>query len=263
MNRLDRRRNSWLASPCLRDIGLPLFPHHPHIYGRTRNNQSSRAEGDLLYQEVFRSQKLDRYGNLFLAAALACAWNDLDGTRHDFCASEYQRALAGTYNSSFNIAVTGSGNREKGETQTATIPVTFVVSSVTTTSPSLLLNPAILSYSGTAGGANPLAKTINLSNSTGGTLSWTLTESASWLALNITSGTTTTESDQISASVGISELSAGTYSTLISVTASGSGNSPKQNPVALTLSQPTTTGSADLGWTADAEPDLAGYKVYV
>lgn len=170
---------------------------------------------------------------------------------------------AGTYNSSFNIAVTGSGNGKKGETQTATIPVTFVVSSVTTTSPSLLLNPAILSYSGTAGGANPLAKMINLSNSTGGTLSWTLTESASWLALNITSGTTTTESDQISASVGISELSARTYSTNISVTASGSGSSPKQNPVALTLSQPMTTGSADLGWTADAEPDLAGYKVYV
>jgi fibronectin type 3 domain-containing protein len=63
--------------------------------------------------------------------------------------------------------------------------------------------------------------------------------------------------------VGTSGLSAGTYSTIISVTASGSSNSPQQIPVSLTLSQPTTTGSAGLTWTANTEPDLAGYKVYV
>jgi len=177
---------------------------------------------------------------------------------------------AGSYSSSFTIAVTG----RNGGTQTATIPVTFAVSSsgTTTTTPptssttptsSIALNPTSLSFSGTAGGANPLAKTINLSNPTGGTLSWTLAESAPWLALNTSSGTTTTETDQISASVGISGLSAGTYSTLISVTASGASNSPQQIPVSLTLTQPTTTGSAGLSWTADTEPDLAGYKVYI
>ena len=63
--------------------------------------------------------------------------------------------------------------------------------------------------------------------------------------------------------MGISGLSAGTYSTIISVTASGASNSPQQIPVSLILSQPTTTGSASLSWTADTEPDLAGYKVYI
>lgn len=175
---------------------------------------------------------------------------------------------AGTYSSSFTISVTDKHDRN----QTATIPVTFVVStgsttttSSTTTTPSILLNPTSLSFSGTAGGTNPLAQTINLLNPTGGTLSWALTESAPWLALNITSGTTTTETDQISASVGTSGLSAGTYSTVISVTASGAGNSPQRISVSLTLSQPTTTatGSASLSWTADTAPDLAGYKVYI
>ena len=176
---------------------------------------------------------------------------------------------AGTYGSSFNIAVSS----KNGGIQTATIPVTFVVSTSSTsttstsstTTPSISLNPISLNFSGTASGANPLAQTINLLNPTGGTLSWTLAESAPWLALNITTGTTTTEVDQVSASVGISGLSAGTYSTIISVTASGATNSPQQIPVSLTLSPPTTptTGSAALSWTANTEPDLAGYKIYI
>jgi len=169
---------------------------------------------------------------------------------------------AGTYSGFFSIAVTGKNDR----IQTATIPVTFVVSTGgTTTTPSILLNPTGLSFSGTAGGANPLAKTMNLANPTGGTLTWSMTESAAWLALNLTSGTTTTETDQVSASVGIQGLAAGTYSTVITVAASGAANSPQQIPVSLTLSQPTTgtTGSAGLSWTANTEPDLAGYKVYI
>jgi hypothetical protein len=167
---------------------------------------------------------------------------------------------AGTYSSSFTISITDKHDRD----QTAMIPVTFVVSTgSTTTIPSILLNPASLSFSGTAGGASPLAKTMNLANPTGGTLTWSMTEPAPWLALNITSGTTTTETDQISASVGISGLSAGTYSTIISVTASGASNSPQQIPVSLTLSQPTTTGSVGLSWAANTEPDLTGYKVYI
>ena len=166
---------------------------------------------------------------------------------------------AGTYSSSFTISITTKNDK----IQTATIPVTFVVSTgSTSTTPSILLNPASLSFSGTAGGTNPLAQTIHLLNPTGGTLSWTLAESAPWLALNITSGTTTTETDQISASVGISGLGAGTYSTIINVTASGASNSPKQIPVSLTLNQPTA-GSANLTWTANTEPDLAGYKVHI
>ena len=166
----------------------------------------------------------------------------------------------GTYSGFFNIAVTGKNDR----IQTATIPVTFVVSTGgTTTTPSILLNPTSLSFSGTAGGANPLAKTINLANPTGGTLTWSMTESAAWLALNIASGTTTTETDQVSASVSIQGLAAGTYSTVITVAASGAANSPQRIPASLTLSQPTTTGSAGLSWTANTETDLTGYKVYI
>ena len=169
---------------------------------------------------------------------------------------------AGTYNGIVHIAIAG----RNGGYQTASVAVSLLVSSGgTTTTPSILLNPTSLSFSGTAGGANPLAKTMNLANPAGGTLTWSMTESAAWLALNIASGTTTTETDQVSASVSIQGLAAGTYSTVIAVAALGAANSPQQIPVSLTISQPTpvTTRSAGLSWTANTEPDLAGYKIYI
>jgi len=185
-------------------------------------------------------------------------------TEHDTISVQVNQSglSAGTYNSTVRIAIAG----KNGLCQTATVAVSLVVSSGgTSATPSILLNPISLSFSGTAGGATPLSKTMNLANPTGGSLTWSMTESAPWLALNISSGTTTTETDQVSASVNIQGLAAGTYSTVIMVAASGSANSPQQVPVSLTLSQPmtTTTASAGLSWTADTDPDLAGYKVYI
>ena len=132
----------------------------------------------------------------------------------------------GTYDSTLQIAIAD----KYGRYQTASVAVSLIVSSgKTTTSPSILLNPASLSFSGAAGGANPLARTINLVNPTGGTLTWSMTESAPWLALNTASGTTTTGTDQVSASVSIQGLAAGSYNTVIAVVTSGATNSPPPN----------------------------------
>ena len=170
----------------------------------------------------------------------------------------------GTYNGTVNIAIGG---------QISVVSVTLVVSGGTATptstsggttaTPSILLNPVSLSFSGTAGGAMPLAQTFNIANPTGGTLTWTLNESAAWLGLNVTSGTTTTEVDGISASVSTSGLAAGTYSTAITVTASGSTNSPQTIPVILTLSAPTTNGTASLTWQPSTDTNLAKYNLYM
>jgi BACON domain-containing protein/fibronectin type III domain protein len=171
---------------------------------------------------------------------------------------------AGTYNGTVNIAIGG---------QISLVSVTLVVSGGTVTptsatggttaTPSILLNPPSLSFSGTAGGAMPLAQTFNIANPTGGTLTWTLNESAAWLGLNVTSGTTTTEVDGISASVSTTGLAAGTYSTAITVTASGSTNSPQTIPVILTLSAPTTNGTASLTWQPSTDTNLAKYNLYM
>ena len=176
---------------------------------------------------------------------------------------------AGTYTGTVNINIGGQLNAVpvtlvvSGGTPTSTSGSTTTTSSGSTTStPSIQLNPVSLSFSGTAGGSNPLAQIFNISNPTGGTLTWTLTEPAAWLGLNITSGTTTTEVDGISANVSISGLAAGSYSTAITVTASGATNSPQVIPVTLTLSAPTTTGTASLTWNPSTDTTLVGYNLY-
>lgn len=171
---------------------------------------------------------------------------------------------AGTYSGTVRIAITDKNDR----IQVTPVPVTLTVTggsatSSATVTPSILLNPTSLSFSGVAGGPSPLAKPLTVSNPTGGTLTWTLTETAAWLGLNITSGTTTTETDGVSASVSTTGLAAGSYSTVITVTASGSSNSPQAIPVILTLTPPTTTGTATLTWDANTETDVTGYNVYM
>jgi hypothetical protein len=173
---------------------------------------------------------------------------------------------AGTYSGVVNINVGG---------QLTTVPISLTVAggtvtptptptpTSTTPTPSLQISPVSLNFSGTAGGVAPLAQTFNLSNPSGGTLTWTLTEPAAWLGLNIASGTTTTEVDAISANVSITGLAAGTYNTAITVSASGATNSPQIIPVTLTLSAPATTGTAALSWDPSTDTTSTKYNVYM
>lgn len=160
--------------------------------------------------------------------------------------------LAGSYAATVTVTATGATPK--------TIPITLTVTG-STSSGTIGFSPANLAFSGTIGGTNPAAKTFNLTNTGGGTLSWTVSDNATWVQLTPASGTTTTETDPISASVTLSGLAAGTYNAIITVTAAGSTNSPQQIPVSLTLSV-TAAGTASLTWNTSTESDLTGYKVY-
>lgn len=132
-----------------------------------------------------------------------------------------------------------------------TVPVTFTV----TAAPNISLNPSSLTYTATQGAANPTKQTVSLTN-TGGTLNWTVSDSASWLSVSPTSGSS---SSTLTTAVNTSGLAAGTYNGTITVSATGS--SSKTVAVTLTVSAPTTS-SATLTWSPNTDSDLAGYKVY-
>jgi len=103
-----------------------------------------------------------------------------------------------------------------------------------------------------AGAVNPAAQTFSISNTGGGTLTWSLSENASWLSVSPTSGTTTTTPAQVTVSLNITGLLEGSYSAPITITAPGSTNGSQQVPVTLTLTPPPSTiglNQANLSWT--------------
>jgi N,N-dimethylformamidase beta subunit-like protein/uncharacterized protein DUF4082/concanavalin A-like lectin/glucanase superfamily protein/fibronectin type III domain protein/Big-like domain-containing protein/BACON domain-containing protein len=113
---------------------------------------------------------------------------------------------------------------------------TVVFKSGAPSPPTLAVSPASLSFSATAGGASPAAKTVSVSNAGGGTLSWLASENASWLAISPTSGT---NSGTITVTPSITGLAAGTYTTDITISAAGAGGSPKTVTVTLIVNPPT------------------------
>jgi hypothetical protein len=133
----------------------------------------------------------------------------------------------GTYSADITVTATGASGSPK------TIPVTFTVDPATP--PSLVVTPASLSFGATQGGANPSAKTLNVSNAGGGTLSWTVASDAAWLAVSPASGT---NSGTITVTPTSSGLAAGTYTANVTVTAAGADGSPKTIPVTLTVDPP-------------------------
>jgi glucose/arabinose dehydrogenase/PKD repeat protein len=98
--------------------------------------------------------------------------------------------------------------------------------------PNLSVSPTSLSFSGTAGAANPAARTISVANTGGGTLSFTASDDASWLT--VTPGTGTAPRD-LSVAANTAGLTAGTHTATVRVESAGVDGSPRLIPVTLTL----------------------------
>jgi glucose/arabinose dehydrogenase len=101
--------------------------------------------------------------------------------------------------------------------------------------PALAVSPASLSFSATAGAANPASKTLSVSNSGGGSLSFTVSDDAPWLSVTPGSGAAPAT---LTAAVNISGLAAGDHTATITIDGGGANGSPKQIPVTLTLTAP-------------------------
>jgi hypothetical protein len=133
---------------------------------------------------------------------------------------------AGTYSGNVTITASGTSNSPK------TVPVTLTVTAAT---PSISASPASLSFSFQTGGATPAPQTLTVSSS-GTAFTYSIATSASWLMASPSSGTTP---GSVSVSVNPSGLAAGTYNGNVSITASGTSNSPKTVPVTLTVTTAT------------------------
>ncbi len=103
--------------------------------------------------------------------------------------------------------------------------------------PSLAVSPTSLTFTAQEG-SNPAARALAVRNVGGGTLTWTLTPggSAPWLHVSTLSGSGDAD---VQVSIDATGLTAGTYSSSVTVQAPGAAGSPQTIPVQLTVTQPT------------------------
>jgi hypothetical protein len=149
---------------------------------------------------------------------------------------------AGTYTAPVTIAATGATNTP----QTVTVSLTLTAPLI----PTIGLTPNSLTFSAAQGGANPSAQSVAISNTGTGSLSWNASSAASWLTVSPASGT---GAGSVGVTANVTGLSAGTYNTSITITATGATNSPQTIPVSLTVSPAApslTVGSTSLTFSA-------------
>jgi Viral BACON domain/Fibronectin type III domain len=131
--------------------------------------------------------------------------------------------------------------------------------------------PTSLSFNAVQGGASPAGQAVYVSKNNRRTVSWSSSDSATWLSVSPTTGTLS-DSAQIWVTVNQAGLAAGTYIATVTVRASKGGS--VSVPVTLTVTPGTSTSppsggtsssnnTVALSWSPNSENDLGGYKLYM
>jgi glucose/arabinose dehydrogenase len=136
---------------------------------------------------------------------------------------------AGTYNATITVDAGGISGSPK------TIPVTLTLDPPQP--PALSVSPTSLSFTQVEGAAAPPAQSLSVTNTGGGSLSFTTSDDSTWLSATPASGSAP---GSVSVSVSATGLARGTYNGTVTVTAAGASGSPKTIPVTLTVAAPAT-----------------------
>jgi hypothetical protein len=98
--------------------------------------------------------------------------------------------------------------------------------------PAISLSTTSLANSCTTG-TNAPSQAVQIWNSGGGTLNYTISDNAGWLSVSPSSGASTGEQDTITLNYSTSGLSVGTYSATVTISDINAGNSPQTISVSL------------------------------
>jgi len=129
---------------------------------------------------------------------------------------------AGSYPAVVTMSATGA--------TTVTVPVTFTVTAAPVP-PAIGASPTSFSFTATQGGSNPAAQTLNISNTGGGTLSWTASDNATWLTLSPGTGT---GNGTVTLSAVTGTLTPATYTGTVTLSG-GTGVTSVTIPVSFTV----------------------------
>jgi uncharacterized protein (TIGR03437 family) len=137
----------------------------------------------------------------------------------------------GSYNGAITVTATGASNS----------PVSISVTLRVAPAPaSLVVSPQALTFNYTVGAAVPASQGVSITNTGGGTLSWTASADSAWVVLSPLSGTGPAT---LSVSVNPATLSAGTFPATVKIAATGATGSPVSVSVTLVVQAPQPTVS--------------------
>lgn len=105
-------------------------------------------------------------------------------------------------------------------------------------SPAIAVSPLSFSFSVEQEEPSPPNQTLSIWNSGNGMLSWSISDSAPWLSVSPTSGSSTGEMDGVSLSVDTFGMTTGNYAAIITISAPGVSNTPQTVVVNLTINPP-------------------------
>ena len=120
----------------------------------------------------------------------------------------------------------------------------------------LAVTPASLSFSGQAGASSPTPASVSITNSGGGSLSFTGASDQTWLVLSAASGKAPSS---LGVSPSIAGLKAGSYTGHVTLTG---GGTTKTVTVALTVTAPPIQHSVALSWKANTNSHVISYSMY-
>ena len=142
----------------------------------------------------------------------------------------------------YDFAGWSDGGARTHDITVGTAPATYTASfqpppAALAVTPALAVAPSGLTFSAVEGAAAPPAQSLSVTNTGGGTLSFSTSDDASWLAATPAGGTAPAS---VSVSVNPAGLARGTYTGTVRVTAGGADGSPRDVPVTLTVAPPAT-----------------------
>jgi len=146
---------------------------------------------------------------------------------------------AGQYSGTITIEAPGADNTPQ------TIPVDLTVSD--SIAYSIGFAPASFSFTSVVGHDPPAGQQLEIWRVGTGTMSWTVSDNASWLNLIPASGSSTGEHDVVQVVVDPADIGVGERQATITVTAPGAVNTPQTIPVSLQVSDATTFIAAGPG----------------
>ncbi len=133
---------------------------------------------------------------------------------------------AGSY--AANITIEGNAVNNP-----VTVPVTL---DITVPAPAIGFSPASLSWNLWEGSATGSMQQLNVTNTGGGTMTWTATPDQAWIRV----GPQTNTTSFVYVWVDAAGKAAGAYNGNVVITASGATNSPQYVPVTMTITQQVT-----------------------